>query len=53
MWCVSCNINECELHLFYRRLKICSLNKQNNKSTFNRICVDNISKKFLRQTYKI
>ena len=53
MWCASCNINECKLHLSCRRLEILSLNKENNDSTFNRICVNNISKKFSSQIDKI
>ncbi len=53
MWCASCSINECELHSSCRRLEILSLNKENNDLTFNRICVDDISKKFLEQANKI
>jgi len=53
MWCANCNTNKCELHSFYQQLEILSLNKENNDSTFNRICVNNVFKKFLSQANKI
>ena len=53
MWCANCNTNECKLHSSYRQLENLSLNKENNDLTFNHICVNNVSKKFLKQTNKI